>query len=482
MNIRIMVVDDETPIREWIEYCLSDVGDGIEVVCTAQNGRDAYELFLQFRPSLVITDIKMPVMDGLELIRRIKVEASDTSFIILTCHEDFAYAREAIKLGAEDYLLKTEVTKERLADVVKKVAAKSKDMAINEAVYIKRQMYLRAIADGVVTDISAEKLLKSGMPPLNGNYFAAAIVNKSGNESVSIISEYETQITCVSYDNNIIILIVKSERTPSTLLQINNIMKFAEAMKNSFGGTVGISKVYDDVSQLGAAMHGALEQLAQGFYKGAGSVNIEMLATKSHVDIDLQAETEELLRRVNILTSEQLATDVLSLFDRICKSKFKDTKQVIASFERIVNRICEKNDALKENRPNLCEADDAEQLQNMLREILECSSDRISHSGKYIDEAIQYMNEHYSDECTLINVAAEVGLNPEYFSRLFKNETGCNFNNYLTGIRIKAAKQLLMDKELRIGDIAEMVGYQNIAYFSKIFKKYEGITPFEYRR
>ena len=116
--LKIMIVDDELPIREWIEYVIRETGLPVEIVGIAANGRDAMECFRQHRPQLVFTDIKMPMMDGIELLRQIKLAVPQTMVVMLTSHNDFEYARDSLNYNADQFILKTEITKECLREII----------------------------------------------------------------------------------------------------------------------------------------------------------------------------------------------------------------------------------------------------------------------------------------------------------------------------------------------------------------------------
>lgn len=256
--LRIVIADDELPIREWLNYCLKDKKDSLAIVGTVSDGLQAYELAVQEEPDVVIMDIKMPKMDGLTAMKNIKKVLPETEFIILTNYAEFSYAKQAISCGAKDYIL-------------------------------------------------------------------------------------------------------KSELRSSELIQILERIEEEHAVHNE----------------------------------------------RKKVDL---------------------------YFDNVDK------------------------------------------------DVLTGPEDNSYENNKYIEKALNYIHEHFNETISLAEVANQVHRSPEYFSRLFKEVTGENFSTYLINYRLMRAKQLLTNTELKVTEIAYRVGYQNPSYFSRIYKKYLGITPEDQRR
>lgn len=485
MNLRILIVDDETPIREWIDFCLQKVSLPLEVVGLAANGKEAYELFLEKRPNVVITDISMPVLDGLELIRKIKVISPNTQFVILTCHEDFSYARKAIKLGAVEYLLKTEVTNDKLSEIMTHLSKNAVVTDYDEGRIIERQIYFDGIVNGTFVP-EYEKLKNLGIKINTGNYFVVAI-NVVKQQVVEDLhrefNEYKYGITFFPYGRNIYLLIVATEQVNSKLLQISNVTQFAGLVKSSFNGNIGISRVYSDIIHLKDAVRGAIYQLGVAFYGADSSVNIEIHRPQNNTEINIIEITDAILYKIYSKTRDEIKQDVMHFLQAVEQIKYSDIDQLINCINRIMDRLCEKYPVGKELRPDFSKTLSFRSLWEEVSDyFLSIGSGKTEKVSEYTGKAVHYIEKNYSLECGLNDVAQEVGLNPEYFSRLFKNETGCNFSAYVTKTRMEAAKELLINTDMRVNEIALKVGYQNLAYFSRIFKKYVGITPFDYRK
>lgn len=482
---RVLIVDDERPIREWIALCLENMSLPVEVVGCAANGKEGYELFCQMCPDVIITDIRMPMMDGLELMKKVKEKDADVSFIILTCHEEFSYAREALKMGTEDYLLKTEISKEQLEKVFLKLQNVKNKNVNKEKIFLERQSFICSIlnGDGIPQKEDMEKI---GIFVEKKDFFVAMVkvktaVDMHGAQEQLKVDGY--QCFYFPYEKSVILTLVWIDRIPSTLSRIHSQQIFADRISGIFGGTIGISQVHDDVAKLKKAVEEAKQQLEMGFYK-KGSINLEMLQ-KQRPDDEQEAEkrVRELKEQIYSLDRESLCDNLCQWIEKIGARRMMRGEVLKEECIFLMRGIKERYPALDFDKERISNADSYEALREIVLESVEnLRNTGDSRAGIYMNSAVDYMKKNYRGNCSLEAVARHVGLNPDYFSRLFKSHMKKTFNTCLTEIRMEAAKRLLAAGEKSIGQIAEEVGYQNIAYFSKVFKKYTGSTPFHYKK
>ncbi len=343
-EFRILIVDDEKMVREGIVCTLPWEELHIRVVGTASNGRDALDLVRKLKPHIVLTDVRMPFLDGLELIEAIRDEAPHIKTIILSAYDEFEYARKAIQLGAIDYILKP-IQADELTALLRRVA----------------QMFQE--------DVEREILL-------NG-------IRKRVRESL-----------------------------PSYLhaLQKGDLIESIRFIKDLFPASKPAMWKY-------------------------GRDILTIVIQELHLDGNLPFFMEEILSEIR--TSSDLihsATD-LDLF-----------LQVICGI--LQDRV------IKNQKPTL---------------------------PSVIQTVLEFVHTHYAEVITVQGVAHWIGLNPDYFSHVFKKYMGVNFIGYVNRYRIDQAETLLKQESLKIYEIAERVGFQDYKYFSKLFHQWKGYRPTDVR-
>lgn len=484
--MRVLIVDDERPIREWIAMCLKKINLPVEIVGSAANGKEAYEIFCEKPLDVIITDIRMPVMDGLELMRRIKQRTEKISFIILTCHEEFSYAREALKLGTEDYLLKTEIDQEQLEKIFLKISRTRKKYGSEENVFLERQAFIYSVLQGnLVPDGDAFR--KLGIYEEDKDYFITMIKGIGENQVNQDQRELKTKdYSCVYffYEKDIVLILVWTRRMYSQAAQLQKLTEFAGDMLGLWGGTVGVSRIYSETEDFLKAYREASAQLEKGFYKGKKSVNLELLQPSQTEAVEAsQCGTEEMVKQIYRLSRAELGEKFMDWLDGIGESGSMKSDALKEECIFVLNRMKDKYSSLNVDRNRILQAESFGELRSVIADlIMDLWNLEDKRMAGYVREAVQYIEENYSQSCKLETVAKHVGLNPDYLSRLFKSNTNQTFNAYLTEVRMEAAKRMLVESDMTIGEVAERTGYQNIAYFSRVFKKYTGITPFDYKK
>lgn len=363
MKYGILVVDDEIPIREWIAICLHRaLGDKVRVD-TADNGKNAWDKFQSDNYSIVITDINMPVMNGIELVRQIYETAPATTIIVLTGYEDFKYARSFIKYHIYDYILKSEISNEYLVEIIKGCMS--------------------------LTGANAQRSETSG-----GSSAESAALQSCPQDALDRIY----QITAPLFQQ---IATVTTESAEQIASAVDDLFAYAAQYPN----------LHLDVLKNVSA------KLCEAAYLGTHTKNSHYLYESMVIQQELSC------------------------------------------------------------------IDDAYHLRDYLYARLLPSSSEMPKStrNKAIQQAVEYIDAHYNTISRLSDVAKQVFLSPEYFSRLFKEELGINFSIYLNNCRLSHAITLLQQPEMKVYEIAEAVGFSSLSYFSQIFKKKYGINPFTFR-
>lgn len=500
--VKVLVVDDEVPIRQWLEFCISRM-EGYQVAGTAANGAEGYSIFRKTMPDIVITDIRMPVMDGLEMLKLIQNLNPAVSTVVLTSHEDFEYARQAMKRGASEYILKTEITEEGLRQLLDKARAGifkhpqgGKEQALEEV--SNRNHYLRSLVLSRHTGAVTEAMLKEyGIFLERTEFVAIDVMTAETDLDLVKVALPETGILShvikVPLDlNHIIILGNISRDGPKGLGAVQEqVYRYCRELSGQIDCCVGCSDIYGNLGKLGEAMRQAHERVKLGFYHekeklfatqavGRGRITngekYKILFSKELVNQNYQKAIrikEDMMaeaRREEVTDIEYLKK--LYLF--FLTSLFHITRDNVEKVE-------EQLAVISQDIMNARSLDKLDQVMNRGFEIHGYSGICNEEYSAPIRNAVRYMEEHYPEPLALTDVAGHVGLSAEYLSRLFKEETGVKFVVYLNNLRLKHALRLLETTSLKVYEVAEQVGYSNLSYFSTVFKKNFGQNPFDYK-
>lgn len=519
-------------ILPWDDY-------GIVISGIAYNGEEAFSLIQSVHPDIVITDIRMPGYDGLELIEKGRSIDPDISFIIVSGYRDFEYAQRALKFGAEDYLLKP-VSKDELEQIVLRVIEKKT---------LKQEKH--------VLEDALQKELVQSREVLRDQFAAKIINNKCRIESseLAFLGDRFSILFQSPFFNVLIFQIdhSKSEQNVESTKAIDTILQKMELSVSSYlkdhtfemlRGQVDFSLIYilNHKSSTGLSQRELdnLHELATQKISEYGQWRISLCVGKVVSDIELLHESyseaeyarcDRILRGCGKILEKRSVPSVeeeLRLFDfdeleeKLSKSiKAGESSELEALFltsivppgfsRRIQNpyTVLELfnfaarlfishvrnfsadeaaiQDLLSETEKVLSRSGSLERLSSQFSELYGNSLNNILSSKRVKDYkpirvAKEYIDSHYSEPIDLNIVAREAGFNPVYFSSLFKKETGINFKEYLLQKRVESAKELLVSGNDTIMAISEKVGYKDVRYFSRIFSKSVGIKPNMYRR
>ncbi|QJC50545.1 response regulator [Paenibacillus albicereus] len=393
--MNILIADDEsiirTGIRRTLEQSMPDCG-----IHLAASADEAARVLSEHPIDIVLTDILMPGMDGLEFMRLSRRSYPGIKWIVISAHSEFAYAQKAVQLGAKDYLLKP-IGKKRLLELVRELAAELAEerSALKEGEMLRKsQKYLRE---------AMFQRLASGQDV--GQLDVAALM----------------------------------DRYPAFHLVL---VRLEAGLRDA-----GLEHfVVDNVlSEL-------LERSGDGF----------VVSYDRHTLIGVAAvETEEALSSLLANVRGYLGRYLRLPFQVASSGRIREIRQVPETVQRLYRSMT---------------AAPGEPGQAPLR--IKGGSD-----NKAIEVALQYISAHYREESlSLERIAAVVYLNPVYFSQLFKQKTGQGFKDYLIGLRLEDARQLLRESDLKLGEIAERIGYQDMRHFTQVFRKRFNMTPTEYRQ
>lgn len=519
---RVLIAEDESIVRENICQCIPWQRMELELVATVDNGRDAREQVLALRPDIVITDIMMPFLNGLEFIEAIQQEDYRPLLIILTGYDDFDYVHKALTLGAFDYILKP-VEQELLCRVLQKAQAKldSQQASLSEI----EELRLKVKADA---SLSLQRTFlkylhhrldyqefQERLPEdiLEGRFFTCVLLQIDRFDSMtSAMNEEEifalTQkleqcifdlsmqplVLIEEFIGHYILVFYGAEQSEIRLFRDTFLRTLREA-NIDLSYTTACAPVKDRLAAIGEAYEQANDTMYRSFILGKNrdltySETQDVIETPYGFDISAVIASIASFNKAKIkaefdtLEEKIRSTGMNSyLFTRLAVScVYAEIVKLLAETRCPVQDMIEDH-TLTYNKIMKCQTLEGvmEELYQFVAQICDAvSGNKSSANKRIILEAKAYMQKNFRNpKLTLEAVASEVNLSPNYFSVQFKQTTGESFINCLTNMRIENAKKLLNSGGYRAYEAAYASGYDNPTYFSTIFKKRTGVSPSE---
>lgn len=522
---RLILLDDEEIVTNGIQRVFDLEGSGFEVVGIFHNPEKVLEQLESLRPDMIITDVKMPQMDGLEFSRQAKGVFPDVEIVILSGYDDFSYAQAAIKLGIRDYLLKPLKKADfnaMLGSMYQRIAEKKaqnlyyqslQEFVENNYAEFKNNFFLD-LADGAEYDpIQYQTIVqRDGKDVLNASYLLIKLdiykmpmemdyMSEVGRLSQQVNDEL-SEFGCVeefSADESLYFLLyhIAEEDVCDVTTSAND---FVEAMRQEgIILTVGISQLHHGPKEFFAARNDCIRQL---FMKEMHIDESSEANPVRHSEINLTipyAEIENLFRGIstgNAESVEEAIEKVYSVQGDPDKMLYREYGVTITFL--ILLRMCQMQNKyeasrhivntelldlgyLQKTRPTM------ERKKELVRTcsaaLLELVSGReSSEPSKMIMAALNYINQHFCENISLTEVAENINISKNYLCDIFKKELGITFMNYVTNLRIEKAKDYLANTDMKMYEVSDAVGYSDYAYFSQIFKKHTGTTLSAYRR
>lgn len=506
--LRVVVADDEYYARKALIKKITAVGP--EVIADFSQGAEVVEFLENHEaPDLIITDIRMPVMDGLKLSEYVNRHYPEIKVVIVSGYSDFEYARSAISFGVKDYLLKP-VQKEKLSDTFQRIEAEE----AKQKEYISR-MVQSQLALKSAQYLGIEELVKSGelsdqfLKPVFDEFpdmdFRLVLIQAEDGCSQpllearldSFLRPYQGEwFYFKRFDEYVLLLFDKREellkgKYPVYLQTFVKTLMEQEALSLS----VGLSLVHVGISEIKKAYQEAVyatnERLIQGWpavYEFRSDINPENLLTR---------ERELVLASAIEKKQFDKAEEVIGrIFDMGCRDIYTMYVSIMGIFNLMYKIYClgsrEQGEEQEERyllfsfRTDLYSFHHMKELREYVLQIVKnMCGDQSADGPKHhhiIEEILDYIDKNYQYDISLNDLAVrKYFMNPSYLSRLFKNEVGMTFSKYLIDYRIRKSKELLESGILKISDVAMLSGYNDVSHYIQAFKKQCGCTPEEYR-
>ncbi|MGQ7885434.1 response regulator transcription factor [Paenibacillus sp. WC2504] len=535
--ITMVIADDEELIRDGLNSIIDWSEFGIEVVGLAEEGRQAYELCMRLKPDIVCTDIRMPIMDGLELSQKLRDAGSTAKIVIISGIQDFHYAKTALSMHAEAYVLKP-VKLHELTEVFGQVASKinrERDSeTMNTKVHKQLQDSIPALREKLLIQLLSryytnendihDKIAYYQIPLQQGEFSAIGLLK---------IDDFEHAIQHYSEENKQLLFFAIHNVVEEILTNTRSGFAFTNTMDNELivifnekslidqkymdlaeeiircirqyvkvSASIGIGSSVSSVLQLSYSYQEAKEALQHTFFTGKESVvtihDIAHNKVETERHMHLYELEKQLIQQVKLGDADGVARLLNKLFDDIILPNSAQVEQVYyrgaelifqlarplheadESYEAILGKSTIELVQMIQNTKDIGSLRDL--MTNIIKDIaLYMQNKHNSKSQRVIVRIKQYIDKHYMNNVTIQLLAEEAFLSPTYMCQIFKQETGETIIEFLTKVRIEKAKELLKSPDLKIFVIAEMVGFENATYFTTVFKKITGVLPGKYR-
>ena len=529
--VKVFLVEDEIVVREGIKRNIDWEGNGFDFCGDERDGELAFAQIQRLKPDILITDIKMPFMDGIELSRLVKKEFPDTEIILLTGYEDFAYAKEGIEIGVAQYLTKPISGEDLLAEVKKvadKIREKKNERLLKEKYKQEMEERNKERANALFRNLVSGKLSMSEMIDeaksinvdisavcYNILLFTAQTPNKDIEAYSNSYVEFENrinhelnQLDIVLFDRDLdgVALLIKAdtaEELSEKQQKITDILeKEAGAVKElKYWG--GFGKPVNRMTELASCFEAASRAFSHRYFVNDSRIFDDSQVVDSHpVSEEFNVSSVDVnhvdKKRIEDFIKTGNGEEVEYFVNELSQGAGTNfTKSLIFRQYIVMNvyfTVAAFTEQLGYDRSELGNVDFNSEIVNnpdeataFIKDILKKTislRDNLA-SSRYkqtVDEAIEYIKDNYNDEeLSLNSLASYVNVSPNHLSMIFSQQTGVTFIKFLTDYRMNKARELLKCTNMRSSEIAEEVGYHDPHYFSYSFKKMFGMTPTQYR-
>ncbi|MCR5688065.1 MAG: response regulator [Lachnospiraceae bacterium] len=526
---KVLLVDDEEEVREAIRKRIDWESIGFTVVGTAENGEEALELADTYEPDVVMTDIQMPFMDGITMLKKLKEKIPDLRSVIFSGYDDFEYAKEAIRLESEEYILKPvdadelreifirikmrldeQIKQRRNVELLSKYYEESRPMMKEQLIiglfegrelqfdleryqrdfdlHIESAFYCAGAFRITVTSDERDKLDKNLM---------ALSLKQMVIERFAKVLDVEAMV----YLDTVCVLarLKSTQQYPLFIEEMDKICKIAHKSLDA-NVCAGIGRVYGNAESIHISFNEAKDAFHHRIFVGENqAICIKDVDPSCPIeDYVSEKQIRHIMRQVKVGTKESLEEEIRDFVEKLKKSDINLNQLQIFYAEFVVELLrLSRGHSISLSETGFGSINTNEELAGFssmdefadrliaLSEILweKVSNGRLNTTKKLAEDAKQYISDHYGESSLSVDeICSHLGVGTSYFSSVFKKETGTSFVTYLTQVRMNEAQKLLDTTDEKSYIIAGMVGYEEPNYFSYVFKKHFGISPSRYRQ
>lgn len=525
---RVILVDDEPLILAGIASLLTWEDHGCTIVGKATNGPSAFDMIIELKPDIVITDIRMPVLNGLELIEACQKNGCTFSFLVLTNLEEFQLARKALALGASDYLVKLDLNQEELVKALER-SKEACNLLVNQHDHLSfiqnnsedliRSYFIKVFISGDAAAALPQQLDQAYKKPFlilfslrhDSIHFQPqeeGVDLKQANHQIQdilggISSRFFQASALLNYNSNTMLL-VASLNAPDPYKETITAFckKVNTALKTYFELTAvfGVSTVAQDVSHIAPLLQESKTALEYYYYDSSAPVVFyfgqeyhKSLAKTFNINF-LKKDISTAVQQNDSAHLADIFGQIIGLFTECTPNKDHATSACINIYTYLHSFFDHEGSNYQDIFPytiNIAEylnhftslSDILEWLQSFRDKLCKLLDDRKENrSDKLVEQAKRYINEHYTEKLALTEIAEVLNISAGHLSITFKKFTGTTLSDYIAYVKIEHAKELIDTHRYLMYEISDLLGFDNPYYFSKVFKKVTGISPRDHEK
>lgn len=532
---KVMIVDDEIPAREILLCIINWEDTDFRIVYSASNGKEALDKYTDIKPDLIITDIQMPIIDGLDLIEEIQKINKSQKFLILSCYEDFTYAQRAMKMGVTDYLIKDLITPNDLYGILAKTKTDLDNITIKKSEIKKEHKLLNFLKENkdialrklIFNDISQDdcyNLIENLNLNLNGKLFVLFLIQIDNffkyiedenfyantlNEIIKNVSETIEELNigeCFYSENGEFTAIVRLTPTISEADIINECYYLAQEIRkrislmHNISLTISVSSTFKKPFKIKKYFDEAFKLSKMKVFLGNDTIILNNTFVKN-----LDLDTDTLVKRINAINIaieqnniENLKSELTHLYDKDIRGfmQFNYLNYINSSLLDLVVRTCNRYSIAYEDIFStsylpieiLSTKETVEEMSGWFIEIftkiinINFNNSFKNKYSKKVADSIDYINKNlFNQSLSLTDIAENINVHKVYLCRIFKEETGENVTQYILKARIEKSKEIILSTNYKLYEISDKLGFNSPQQFSILFKKVTGITPNQFR-
>lgn len=463
----------------------------------------------EIRPDFIVTDIRMPIMDGLQFVEKVRTLLPETRILLLTAYSDFDYAKKAIDLGVFNYLLKNELNKETLEEQLERVfldLMRNKDIkaamvqkAFRKFLYAPERRELQEELFHELAEHYGQAVGFFYIIPASareGEHFAGSVCTAL-SECHVMYAENGTEIytVCEVWESRYVIVLLCMKRMPASRMETAGITRMAaKKLSSCLQKRVSARVLYrqeggilSDMQQAAELLNALEEAVPYGIFAGdKREVEISELSGRIREDTWDNEETERLYHWFVSKEPDEIQTGLSEIQKEVEKTgSVRQASAVAGAMEHAV---------IEYGKRGICSSEDAREIQQLLEKFCDIgelfdgyrlflqriqSEEREQNYSSRVVKVIRFIRKNYEKDISVGDAAQILGLNGEYLNKIFKKETGESFSRYLTQVRMEKAKELLESGQFNVNEVSARTGYKSSQYFSITFRRYMGYSPSE---
>jgi len=495
--MKLLIADDQQSLHIFLEKMVNWSSLGITEIRHAYDGKETADIAEQFKPELLIIDVQMPYLNGIQALKQLQQLPHKPKSIILSAYDEFEYAREALRLSVAQYLLKpvdTVLLESAVKELIEEIRLESKQ---------KLQQAITGLIRGEASQEEVQAAAHSAFRLLDVSHYAVFTILGELPDADTIEASFERldtpciAVACPIHNQHYVALLVGVSRADEadTLLQLSGEASASwQAGKPAIAITIGASAIGDTPEGLPLLLAQSKQEAACGFYEAGALFSYptgaaEQPWTLQHYQLYDKAFEEKLSLSFSQSALSELMEEMFSTFTRL-KLDPEKVYGICLRYADMAEQIVKPAKQLPENAESITlsvlrKHSKASELKTFFQAWMSSLAHNMDTAADRTEDVINRIRSHvelnYSEDLSLQSVADAFRMDKYQLSRMFKQQIGVNYWQYVMQIRIDKAAELLAETSLKNSAIAEMTGFVDESHFSKTFKKHTGVSPKDYR-